>query len=132
MIRFLRAIGTRTNWWAPYDWYAWKSFKLWHQFRELKRTINLRFGRSVRVEVTPEDIELGERAHSERCPVARALSRALGTDLGTVAVYGIRAIGIGGGSWAVIPERVSKKIEAYDKYGVMMPFSFDVRVPRGW
>lgn len=91
----------------------------------------------MRVDVTEEDIRLGCRMKTMRCPIARALSRASGL----AAYIGVRELrllscdvpedvaacpdldAITVKKWDT-PVNLRRKIEAFDRDGVMAPFSF--------
>lgn len=82
----------------------------------------------LRVEVTAEDIADGRREHCERCPVARAMRRAIG-----------RVVWVGGaGQWGIgnrspqpkrLPLRVTDFITAFDTGRPVSPFTFNLDVP---
>jgi hypothetical protein len=84
--------------------------------------------------ITIEDIQQGHREHGTRCPVARAISRAVG---GTVYVVGINGLETGRVEYLTgdgrrvakdLPHKVGEKILCYDQTGVMEPFVFALHV----
>jgi hypothetical protein len=84
--------------------------------------------------ITAEDIEQGQREHCTRCPVARAVSRAVGR---TVSVCGINELSTGRIEYLSVdglhvvkdlPGKVGEKIRCYDQTGVMEPFVFALPV----
>lgn len=83
--------------------------------------------KAVVVEVTSEDIRIGERRRATRCPVRRALRRA-----------GVPAHAVFGGDYMFraedaplmpLPVTVERWIRAYDAGHFVRPFTFKVRVP---
>jgi hypothetical protein len=84
--------------------------------------------------ITEDDIQQGRRAHCTRCPVARAISRAVGR---TVYVCGINELSTGRIEYLTVdgmrvvkdlPTKVGEKIRCYDQTGVMDPFVFALHV----
>ena len=84
--------------------------------------------------ITEDDIQQGRREHCTRCPVARAVSRAVGA---TVYVSGINELSTGRIEYLTrdgrrvvkdLPQKVGEKIRCYDKTGVMAPFVFAVHI----
>ena len=80
--------------------------------------------------VTEDDIQQGWRDSCPRCPVVRAISRAVGR---TVAVGGINALSSGRVEYLTgdglrvahdLPQKVGEKILCYAQTGMMAPFVF--------
>ena len=86
----------------------------------------------MRVRVTQEDIDAGERADCVRCPVARAVCRDVP---GAVDAW----VGYGNIDVVVLPDVVVRRartpdhvvlaIVEFDSSGVMEPFEFDLSLP---
>lgn len=85
----------------------------------------------VRVDVTAEDIANGCQHMASSCPVAKAISRALGT-----SVY----VNTTGGKWGKnseldlalghpLPMVVVQAARKFDRSGEMRPFVFDIELP---
>jgi hypothetical protein len=87
--------------------------------------------KTVRVEVTAEDIKHGAMSDCENCPVAWAFIRATGLDHFKVSVDEITI------TWPFsdrkeaieLPESVSEWISAFDDGKPVSPISFDLDVP---
>lgn len=80
----------------------------------------------VMIEVTAEDVANGMRCDCSLCPVALAARRAMADALVGV---GVRSIFLGGPherKRVELPDEVREKIVAYDREGVMEPFSFEL------
>lgn len=78
----------------------------------------------VRIDVTAEDIAGGVACQSSRCPVARAMARALGGMVlvcANAAQYDGRTIRL--------PVAVALFIEYFDLGGPVNPFGFEVELP---
>lgn len=73
------------------------------------------------VNVTQEDIDLGQHSHCTKCPVALAISRAIKEDLVSVA-YSFCLIGA---DKYQLPEEVSSFITHFDLSESVLPFSFE-------
>jgi hypothetical protein len=81
----------------------------------------------VAVNVTAEDIAEGRESDCWECPVARALSRAVGDD---VHVY-FGSISDGGGMWERhLPRTASDFQRRFDKGQPVEPFGFEASVPQ--
>jgi hypothetical protein len=86
---------------------------------------------SIRVDVTTEDIEHGDRQSYVTCPVALAVRRVMG-----------RLIEVSNRGWVItedeeanadLPDDVTERIIDYDEGGAMEPFSFELpEWPSGW
>jgi len=86
--------------------------------------------RTIRVDVTWEDIARGKKGEATSCPIARALDRA-----------GVAGAEVGGfevdftdpwGESAKMPKRASAFVEAFDDDRTSVrPFSFSLRLPKG-
>lgn len=87
------------------------------------------FGR-IAVEVTIEDLDSGTRGDCHACPVALALSRAIGRP---VFVDGDEAfIESGPDGWRAgvkLPEAAVAFIRRYDRGWIAGPFTFDIDMP---
>ena len=77
----------------------------------------------VKVSVTQDDINHGERRSCARCPVARAMTRALGKPV-SAGPDGWWTLG--DGSIHRFPLDVRANVMAYDEIGLMVPFEFEV------
>jgi hypothetical protein len=92
--------------------------------------------REIQVEVTAEDIAAGVADDCSRCPVARAISRAMGYDhgLGIVQVTGETVrLACFGESWGgSIPGWVSRFVRAFDNRLPVQPFDFRLEIPGWW
>lgn len=77
------------------------------------------------IDVTADDVRAGRRRHPCLCPVALAARRATGT-----TVFVTRAdILVGPGQHFIrhpLPADLAEHIAAYDRTGVMRPFTFDL------
>jgi hypothetical protein len=80
--------------------------------------------------ITEDDIQQGRREHGTLCPVARAISREVGS---TVYVVGINGLTPGRVEYLTddgrhvaqdLPQTVGEKILCYDHTGEMKPFVF--------
>lgn len=87
----------------------------------------------MKVTVKQIDINRGEVGEPVKCPVARAIRRALGYPKGYTAEVGITTWDIGNESkWcAELPEKVVTFITEFDRYGAdaVSPLSFVTRRP---
>lgn len=74
------------------------------------------------IEVTQEDIDLGEPGSFCRCPIARAATRAFGfpVEVGSVMYKGR------GGKLASMPSEAFIFMAAYDRLEPTEPFTFEV------
>lgn len=84
----------------------------------------------MRIEVLQSDIDHGERHCCERCPVARAITRAIGNRV-AVAVYADRGaeLGITSGGytrWISLPDEVIEFINRFDIGLKVAPFTFEL------
>lgn len=77
------------------------------------------------IEVTESDIEHGQREVCRDCPVALALSRALGKP---VHVFPRCAYYDNGEEWINLPQEVTAFIVRFDGRLPVSPFSFEVDV----
>lgn len=88
----------------------------------------------MKVTVKQIDINRGEVGEPEKCPVARAIRRALGYPKGYTAEVGIGTWDIGNqDKWmADLPKKAVEFITDFDNYGAdaVAPFSFVTRRPR--
>ena len=84
--------------------------------------------------ITQDDIQQGHREDCTRCPVARAISREVGS---TVYVAGINGLTPGRVEYRTddgrhvaqdLPQTVGEKILCYDQTGEMEPFVFALPV----
>lgn len=81
----------------------------------------------MKVEVTAEDIAMGQRYSAEKCPVALAIERATGRR----AIAGLTTIHWypPGESWMCrqgLPREVARFIRAFDHGRPVSPFSFSL------
>jgi hypothetical protein len=81
---------------------------------------------TIRVRVTQEDIDAGERSDCGRCPVARAACRAVPGAVNVWVNYGFVEIGA---MRADLPIAAVDAIIEFDLSGVMEPFEFDLTLP---
>ena len=92
------------------------------------RLIGLRLDQAFkRLQVTRSDIVQGERYSQENCPVARAVSRAIGNDV-VVRVRGdkVTVSDGNGGYWENgLDISVQRVIEQFDETGAMQCFGFE-------
>lgn len=79
----------------------------------------------MRIEVTQEDIDLGQQGHSESCAIARALKRSFVVK--RVSVSGIM-VDIGNVCYSPGPA-IREWIITFDKVGkhAVKPFAFEIR-----
>ncbi len=86
---------------------------------------------TVRVRVTQEDIDAGERADCVRCPVARAVCRDVPGAINAWVNYGFVEVVVPPGRVVrdVLPDRAILAIVEFDSSGVMEPFEFDLTLP---
>jgi hypothetical protein len=77
----------------------------------------------MRIEVTAEDIAAGEPRHSCHCPVARAISRAMGA---AWEAYGDEAGACDTDDWIDLPAEAERWIAAFDAGRPVEPFAFEV------
>jgi hypothetical protein len=83
----------------------------------------------VRVNVDPKCIAEGRRCTSYFCPVALAMINA-GLYLPNVGPYGLQfRTQVGGTRYTSTNQRVLRAVTRYDTEGVMVPFSFRLRIP---
>jgi hypothetical protein len=83
----------------------------------------------MRIDVTQEDIEKGERRHACRCPIARAISRAASSQ----ATVGQSVAGYSawiGDTKVLLPACAAVFAHSFDAGDVVSPFSFDLEVPQ--
>jgi hypothetical protein len=78
-----------------------------------------------RVEVTQEHIDRGEKMNCHDCPIALAVSAALGQEV----TVGAEIVHLGKGL-AYLPRSVSDWIVEFDLGGRVAPFVFDLEVPQ--
>jgi len=84
-----------------------------------------------RIEVTAEDIAHGVREDCERCPISRALTRAL--PIRSVIVEGgvqgvaVQEKGTFYRFFATLPEDADAFVERFDRGEDVAPFAFDLR-----
>lgn len=79
------------------------------------------------VKVTKLDIKRGDRLNPVRCPVARALRRALGYSRKVrVGFYTVKMFG----KVELLPPPVIRFIEDFDSGAVVAPFSFRIKAPK--
>jgi hypothetical protein len=79
----------------------------------------------LKIEVTYEDIDLGQPGDPHRCPIARAATRALGAD--AVVVVGI--ISLPHGPPITLPKEAHEFYLEFDEYHPVAPFTFEVEAP---
>ena len=83
--------------------------------------------RSLTVHVTQEDIDNGERQSCSRCPVARAIARALQVSETRVTVASRIAVFDQRVAPLTTPRKVMSFITAFDGERPVEPFSFDLQ-----
>lgn len=86
----------------------------------------------VRIEVTAADVEAGRPCSPKECPVARAAGRVLPHAPDSAPAV-VSPLWLCHGPWMArekirLPADVGDRIAAYDRSGVMLPFSFEVEV----
>lgn len=89
--------------------------------------------RIVRVQVTQSDILLGEAGSSVKCPVARAMTRALKEPVYVFTSYATRKSAV---EFPPAPDSLEWKLPAhvrlavfnFDNFGCMLPVAFRVEV----
>ena len=84
------------------------------------------------IEVTADDIRLGERTHACRCPVARAVARATGGSIDeadVAAAAGKMNVTFPDGTFAeyALPQEVDAFMDAFDHGRPVAPFTFTAR-----
>lgn len=89
---------------------------------------------SITVKVTRADIKAGVKNHALKCPVSRALARALGKRAVRIIwpcaayrlVFGARPFfqTSKGGSYYPLPETVGRFVQRFDAGKSVKPFSF--------
>lgn len=84
--------------------------------------------KKIRAEVTERDIRLGVCGDSRRCPIARALNRAMGTR---------QAVGVGSeimfdrdGLYLTTPKVLLTFMNRFDNRKPVSPFSFTLNLPK--
>ncbi len=77
----------------------------------------------LEIEVTEEDIDLGEPGDSRQCAVARAACRAYKLPLGQVGV-GWSTLNFDSGVFLVMPTNLAQKINDLDDRKPVAPFKF--------
>lgn len=91
--------------------------------------------KTVKIDVTQEDIDLGRPQCAYRCPVALAISRILEGKVGEVIVgdeeVHINRLNDEDFVLRTHSENVSGRIKTYDDTGKMDPFSFELELPDG-
>lgn len=80
----------------------------------------------MKIKVTQEDINEGEKRNCSNCPVSLAIQRAIGNKLVTVGSYG--SWRINGLKQSNLGEKVSKWIRGFDKGGDVVPFEFEIEL----
>lgn len=82
----------------------------------------------MKVSVTQDDIDHGERHCCERCPVARAIRRVIG-DMPVVEVErdNVTIGPLGGWTYATLPTRATKFIDRFDVGLKVAPFTFELK-----
>lgn len=89
--------------------------------------------RIVRVQVTQSDILLGEQGSSVKCPVARAMTRALKEPVYVFTSYATRKSAVefpprpDSLEWK-LPAHVRLAVFNFDNFGCMLPVAFRVEV----
>ena len=95
---------------------------------------------SITFDVTQEDIECGKRNQGDRCPIARAVNRTLGTETGSTWVhfpfpnFALATIQISAKrtyyedyvSFAHSPES-AKFVDGFDHYEKVQPATFTIK-----
>jgi hypothetical protein len=79
----------------------------------------------MRIEVTAEDIAAGRPKDACCCPVARAISRAMGA---AWEAYGVGAASHDDDGWIDLPAEAERWIAAFDAGRPVEPFAFEVEV----
>lgn len=86
--------------------------------------------RTIRIEVTAEDIREGKPKMCSECPVARAISRAFGGAVFAVAsnrTFGMHSFALSGPyRIARLPKHVESFVRQFDCGESVSPFSFDL------
>lgn len=89
----------------------------------------------MRIEVTAEDIERGMQSNACRCPVALAITRAVGREAFVsigLARFGSPFRDDGGRSFDVkLPDSATEFYQRFDQYKAVAPFSFDLDLDAG-
>src|SRR4051812_35145467 len=83
----------------------------------------------MNIRVTSNDIEDGQRHDPERCPVARALSRAGVLHFGVMLASIVVADGHGHVTSLPLPRQVTDWILDFDNRRSVQPMSFDLSIP---
>ncbi len=79
----------------------------------------------VWIDVTADDVRQGERCHSYRCPLGRAINRALpGSDALINAHLATVSIGPADRRMLRLPGEAARAVVRYDETGEMRPFGF--------
>lgn len=84
----------------------------------------------MKVNVTEQDIKVGARFDPTGCPISLAVSRAMGCFAETRGFE----ITLHNGSTSIqvdVPRSVRERIYAFDTYGKMEPFSFEINEVEG-
>jgi hypothetical protein len=91
--------------------------------------------RTVRVELTAEDIRDGRRRDCFNCPMSRAIGRAVGarvaTGAGVAYITGQDCTNV---DLVVLPDVVRRFMADFD-WGTparLEPFAFDLEIPESW
>src|SRR5947209_3364746 len=83
----------------------------------------------MNIRVTSNDIENGQRHDPERCPVARALSRAGVLHFGVMLATIVVADGHGHVTSLPLPSQVTDWILDFDNNRLVRPMSFELSIP---
>jgi hypothetical protein len=90
--------------------------------------------RTVRVEVTAEDIRDGRARDCFNCPVSRAIDRAVGARVasgaGVAYITGQDCVNV---ELSSLPDGARAFMTAFDhRPGPFHPFAFDLDIPESW
>lgn len=82
----------------------------------------------IKVQVTQDDINKGERCSYLHCPVARGMHRAIGTIVGITPMRA-RFLDDGSPKEVALPNIAADFIIAFDSERAVTPFEFEIDVP---
>lgn len=86
----------------------------------------------MRVKVTQEDIEKGIPEHCGKCPIARAIRRAMPDAISVgVGSIGVEWFDKSGFRVAELPQQAQQFIYYFDFGEPVQPFEFDLEIPQG-
>ena len=80
----------------------------------------------MKIHVTWKDVRSGRTARTTECMVALALKRQLGAEYASVGHRSATVLKDGRYLNIYLPRHVGRKIRFWDRFHIVMPFSFDL------